>query len=345
MRFLRWMLLLTLLPGGLLVGAYYYYFYAPEPAPPPLSGAFSQGRLMTASGPRQFYWYQPRQLADGAALVLVLHGSLSSSKQVRANAGFEFDLQADRHGWVVAYPDGYDQHWNDCRKDADYVANQQNIDDVAYLRQLIHWFVTERGIDPRRVFVTGHSNGGQMAYRLALEAPELVRAIAPISANLPVRESMACSQSGEPMSVAIFNGTADPINPYDGGVVEILGNTSRGTVMSSLDTANYWNRLAGISGPPQRINYPDRDGRPETSVELSLWHSNDGFQVRLYTLRGSGHVIPARRVPAPRFLGSTAADISGAEEIVNFFMTVDASTVDASTVDASTVDGGAVRPD
>ncbi len=334
MRFIRWLLLLTLLLGGLLVGVYYYYFYAPEPAPPPLSGAFSQGRLMTASGPRQFYWYQPRQIAEGAALVLVLHGSRSSSKQVRANAGFEFDLQADRYGLVVAYPDGYEQHWNDCRKDADYAANQQNIDDIAYLRQVIHWFVTERGIDPRRVFVTGHSNGGHMAYRLALEAPELVRAIAPISASLPVRDSMGCSQSAKPMSVAIFNGTADPINPYEGGLVEIFGNTSRGTVMSSLDTANYWNRLAGISGLPERISYPDRDGRADTSVELSLWRSGDGFQVRLYTLLGSGHVVPARGVRAPRFLGSTAADISGAEEIVNFFM----------SVDASTVDGGAVRP-
>jgi poly(3-hydroxybutyrate) depolymerase len=45
--------------------------------------------------------------------------------------------------------------------------------------------------------------------------------------------------------------------------------------------------------------------------------------VRLYTLQGSGHVVPARHVPLPRFLGTTAADISGAEEIVDFFLAID----------------------
>ncbi len=320
MRFLRWLLVLMLALGALLAVAYYYYFYVPKVAVPPLAGSYSQGRLMTAAGARQFYWYQPRELTAGAALVLVLHGSGSSSGQVRASAGYEFDLEADRHGLIVAYPDGFEHHWNDCRKNADYSANRQGINDVAFLQQMIQWFVDQRGVDPRRVFVTGHSNGGHMAFRLALEAPALVRAIAPISANLPAPDSMGCLQSGEPMSVALFNGTADPINPYQGGLVEILGNTSRGTVISALDTANYWNRLAAISGPAEVVTYPEVDGRVETSVELSKWRNGDGVEVRLYTLHGSGHVIPARHV---RFPGPVAADISGAQEIVDFFMSID----------------------
>jgi polyhydroxybutyrate depolymerase len=323
MRFLRWTLVLILLLGALLAAAYYYYFYVPRAAPPPLAGSYSQGRLMTAAGVREFYWYQPRELPRDAALVVVLHGSGSSGAQVRASAGYEFDIEADRHGLLVAYPDGYQQHWNDCRKDADYAANRENIDDVGFLRQMIQWFVSERGVDPRRVFVSGHANGGHMAFRLALEAPELVRGIAPISANLPSPESMGCFQSGEPVSVAIFNGTADPINPYEGGLVEVLGNTSRGVVLSALETAEYWNRLAGISGSAEVTHYPELDGRPETSVVMNRWRSDDGVQVRLYTLQGSGHGVPARHVRLPRFLGTVAADISGAGEIVDFFTSVE----------------------
>ena len=143
-------------------------------------------------------------------------------------ARYGFDVLAERHGFVAVYPDGYQRHWNDCRGSANYAANTEDIDDVGFLRALVQQMVEEQGVDPERVFATGLSNGGQMAYRLGLEAPELVAGIAAMAANLPVASNLDCMPSGEPVAAMVMNGTADPVNPYEGGLVEIFGNTSRG---------------------------------------------------------------------------------------------------------------------
>jgi polyhydroxybutyrate depolymerase len=93
--------------------------------------------------------------------------------------------------------------------------------------------------------VTGHSNGGQMAYKLALEAPQIIRAVAALSANLPIDTNFDCNKSGIPISIAIFNGTEDTINPYYGGTVRLGSNESRGLVLITDQTVEYWAQLAG----------------------------------------------------------------------------------------------------
>lgn len=331
MQYVRIGLSVVILLVVAAAAAWFYFIHVPAVTVPALAGDYSSSEIATEQGARSFSWYLPPDLPQGAPLLLVLHGSMGSSAQVRESAAYEFDVLADRYGFVVAYPDGYQKHWNDCRKTADYAANTQNIDDIAFLRDLLGWFAREYGIDPRRVYVTGHSNGGHMAYRLALETPELIAAIAPISANLPVDSSLDCQKSGKPVSVAILNGTEDPINPYDGGLVELFGNTSRGTVLSANDTAQYWAQLAGIQLEPEVINYPETDGDLATQVELKQWRLNPAMQVRLYTLTGSGHVIPSKTARAPRIAGPSAADISGPQEIVSFFFAIDAARAATQT--------------
>ncbi|WP_238946921.1 alpha/beta hydrolase family esterase [Seongchinamella unica] len=76
--------------------------------------------------------------------------------------------------FVVAYPDGFDNHWNGCRKSASYTANTRGIDDVGFTRALVARLSADYGVDPGRVHLGGFSNGGNMVYRLALEAPELI---------------------------------------------------------------------------------------------------------------------------------------------------------------------------
>jgi len=56
--------------------------------------------------------------------------------------------------------------------------------DVTYVRRILDQLETELKIDRSRVFATGLSAGGGMSFQLALEAPDLVAAIAPV-AGLP----------------------------------------------------------------------------------------------------------------------------------------------------------------
>ena len=112
---------------------------------------------------------------------------------------------------------------NDCRGSADYQANTENIDDITFLKAIEKHLSANYSINPFEYrFSTGHSNGGHFSFKLALEAPEWINGIAAISANLPIAANLDCQKKGEFVPVLIMNGTADPVNPYDGGLVSIF---------------------------------------------------------------------------------------------------------------------------
>lgn len=318
---------LLLLPLGLLLlsnwGALRSYF-AESPLAPELdlAGEYREKVVVSSGGiDRSFSYYLPSTHKEGAALIFVLHGSISSGEAIRKMTGYEFDLLAETNHYIPVYANGYENHWNDCRASADYSANTQDIDDIAHIDFLIDLFVQRHQIDPAKVFVTGHSNGGQMAYKLALEAPQMINAVAVLSANLPVDTNFDCNKSGIPISIAIFNGTEDTINPYYGGVVKLAGNESRGLVLTTDQTTEYWTQLAGadMAFPDKIVEYPETDGLPYTSVVAKHWHGINDTDVRLYRLQGSGHVIASKIYDFPAYIGPNASDISGPEEIVRFF--------------------------
>ena len=273
---------------------------------------------------RSFNYYLPKNLIENPAIVFVLHGSKGTGNKVRFQSGYQYDYLAENKGeFIVVYPDGYQNHWNDCRASASYAANTENIDDPAFFNQMIDYFVAEHNGESERVFATGFSNGGHMVYRLGLEMPERFTALAAIAANLPVDENSDCLTSDKPVSIAIFNGTKDPINPYEGGLVNVFGDTSRGSVLSTLDTLKYWVDLAQLDQSHESI-LTDNDNDNSTSVIKTTWtkevrSEKENKEVRLYTLKGSGHVMPSKVVDFAQILGGNAQDIAGAEEIWTFF--------------------------
>ncbi len=317
--------LLTLAALAILLGLYGFYVYTRFPPEPlPVTGELTTHEFSHDGRTRSYSVYRPAALADGAPAVFVLHGSMGTGLGMREMTGREFDHIADREGLVIVYPDGFDNHWNGCRGTADYAANTLNIDDVGFLARVIDELARRYRIDTARAYITGLSNGGHMAYRVALEAPGLFAAHAPAAASLPAPATFGCTESGTPASIAIFNGTGDPVNPYEGGAVSILGNASRGIVRSSEETAHYWRDLAGLDGPGTTVTHPETDGDPDTRIVEQRWGAPGGLEVRHYTLQGSGHTLPSRvaRMPFPfdRLLGGNAGDISGPEEIVAFFL-------------------------
>jgi polyhydroxybutyrate depolymerase len=317
-------LLAILLLSAALV--WWWYLRAESMAPPALPGVLERGVLQFDGKRRSWLTYVPAAKAERPPLLLVMHGSLGDAEGMRATiTRFGFDVLAERHGFVVVYPDGYERHWNDCRAGADYAANLENIDDVGFLRALVATMVEEQGVDPARVFATGLSNGGQMAYRLGLEAPDLVAGIAAVAANLPKLDNMDCEPVGQAVAALVMNGTMDPVNPYEGGLVEIFGNSSRGEVMSALETARYWAALAGYSGPGESRSWVDRAPDDATSVESIDWLEPGGIPVSLVTIIGGGHTVPHPLFRLPRILGPTSHELDATEVIWRFFSSVPAS--------------------
>lgn len=316
LKLVAWLLALMLLTATL---AWWWYLRADTMEPPTLPGVVAGGSLEHDGNARSWLAYVPATLPAKPALVLVMHGSSGNGEQMRTASRYGFDVLAERFGFIAVYPNGYENHWNDCRAGANYSANTENIDDVGFLRALVKRFVEERGVDPARVFATGLSNGGHMAYRLGLEAPNLVAGIAAMGANLPVASNFDCEPSGEAVAALVMNGTADPVNPYEGGVVEIFGDSSRGLVLSAMDTALYWAGLAGYEGEGASLAWPKQAVDDATSVAITDWSAAGRVPVSLVTINGGGHTIPHPIFSLPRILGPTSHQLDGPETIWSFF--------------------------
>ncbi|MFZ6742033.1 alpha/beta hydrolase family esterase [Undibacterium sp. JH2W] len=253
-RVLRWFAwsLLGLLALIALCGALFAYFiYSPAPIRPNLSGVVQKGSIQAGGIKRTYISYVPRDLPKGAPLVLVMHGSGQSAEDIRVETGYGFERLADQHGFAIAYPDSYSFDWNDCGKIGDYQVNGRDIDDVGFLNALTDKLITDLGTDKTRVFATGVSAGGFMSLRLALESPARFRAVAAVSASVQVPQNFRCKPAGTGTSVMIMNGTKDPLVPYNGGEVNLLGLFYKcGDVLNARASVQYFADLNKITAAP-----------------------------------------------------------------------------------------------
>lgn len=171
-------------------------------------------------------WHGERPLP----LVLLLHGSTDTGAGMLRSSGLA--ETADRHGFLVAYPDagivaGKGFVWNipGVPTVTGKVPGPGERDDVAYLTGLVDRLVAAKCVDPRRVYVTGLSGGGRMTSWLGCVAPERFAAIAPVvglragnpSPGDPARPNPATCRPRLPVGVIAFAGDADGTNPIGGG--------------------------------------------------------------------------------------------------------------------------------
>ena len=295
-----------------------YYFEFSVPPPPALLGTFRTGHLESGGLERSFSFYMPSQLAANAPIVVALHGANSNGQKLRAFVGYEFEALADRNGFMVVYPDSFAGSWNDCRVASYNAARRQGIDDVGFAKAVISDLQARYG-GQRPVYVLGYSTGGLMVYRLAVEAPETFTAAAAISASLPTEADSDCIPSGAPVSIAILNGTADEINPFEGGNRHGLWTMSLGNVQSAEQSARYFAELAGRADQPIVERLPNHATHSSTWAERRTWLGN-GAKIELLAIHGGGHTISQPLVRQPRILGATSADVDALDEVWRFFI-------------------------
>lgn len=317
-RFLLISLLSLLTLVVLMAGLLAYFLYTPEPELPQLSGTLSKASMEVAGLQRSYRIYVPKGLPKGAPLVLVMHGSGEGPQAIRVGTGYGFERLADQHGFAVAYPKSFGFDWNDCSSIGNTAVDGVRADDAGFLAALVDKLVDEIGVDPQRVFAAGVSNGGSMALRLALEHPARYRAVAASAANVPAPQNFQCQPVGRPSSTMILNGTEDPLVPYAGGEINLLGLFYKGgQVMSSMASARYFADRHAIAGKPQVHVTPTSQG---AGVEHARWQAADGrAEVELVTLHGAGHGLPQPWARRPRLLGPSPMEPDGPALIWAFF--------------------------
>jgi len=269
---------------------------------------------------RVFYIHYPKNEipAGPKPLVFILHGG---GGPVAAELAHRTGMNrvADREGFIAAYPMGIDGQWNDGRgKTFRRAEDNRDVDDVKFISAVMDVLIGNGQADPARVYAMGLSNGGMMTYRLGIEMGHRLAAIAPVIANLP--ENIAERKPARPLPVLIMNGTDDPMMPWNGGAVRVLGR-EYGKVLSTDRTVRYWVEAAGL--PPSAATRVLEDRSPEDrcTVEVVEYSAaGNPVEVVLYRIRGGGHNLPGANTPdRPLLLGRKCMDIEAAAEIWSFF--------------------------
>ena len=149
----------------LLAAVAMYFLYSSSP---PLPSAPTEVVTLPIDGhPRHYLVFVPSHMRAGASVLFAFHPSRSSGERMRRYVGSVLERIAERQNIVVVYPDGYEGHFNDCRRVAAYSARTLNIDDVGFAKRIIEHLAVEKNINPEHVYAIGYSNGGHMALRLA----------------------------------------------------------------------------------------------------------------------------------------------------------------------------------
>lgn len=149
-------------------------------------------------------------------VVFIFHGG--GGHEENAMNQTAMNETAEKYGFIAVYPDGTSSRignfrtWNVgncCGR-----ARKDNIDDVGFVSQMIDALALQYKVDTRRVYATGHSNGGMMSFRLACDIPNKIAAIAP---NGGVLASEECRRSKVNVPTLHFHGTEDACAVYKGG--------------------------------------------------------------------------------------------------------------------------------
>lgn len=240
-------------------------------------------------------------------LVIVFHGGGGSGAQVRRQTGMT-EL-ARSAGFIAVYPNGSGRFgerlltWN-AGPCCGY-ARSQLIDEAAFIRALLDRLQATLKIDPVRVYATGISNGGMMAYLAGCTLGGRIAAIGVVSGELTVPDC----RPPRPVSVLVIHGTADEHLPFDGGVGrKALAKHDARSVAYAIDS---WRRIDGCPAAA-------REERSGAIVHTAYAPCAHGTAVELYAIQGGGHAWPGGERSA-RFLDAPSDALDATPLIWRFF--------------------------
>ena len=249
-----------------------------------------------------------RERAQALPVVIVFHGGGGAADSVRRQSRMSARGEAD--GFITVYPQGSGgiagrlKTWNAgtcCGP-----AMQQRIDEMAFVAALLDDLAAAVAIDRARVYATGISNGGMMAYEVACAFADRIAAIAVVAGEMTALERCRPSR---PVPVLVIHGSDDRNLPVDGGVGAKAFAVH--DVRSVAAAVEFWMRHDGcadsarseVAGTVRRTRYASCSG---------------GSEVEFVRIEGGGHSWPGGDRVA-RFLDPPSQALDATAEIWRFF--------------------------
>jgi polyhydroxybutyrate depolymerase len=231
-------------------------------------------------------------------LVIMLHGYGATA--LAQEGYFQLGAAAEEQTFLYAYPDGTvdptgRQFWNADDACCDFFAS--GVDDVAYVNAIIDDVSAKFNVDPKRIFVVGHSNGAFMSHRLACDLSSRIAAIASL-AGAVWNDPAKCNPTDH-VSVLDVHGNADLVVSYDGGAVAAnlvspgVPSRTQPPYPSEAKTTATWAAKNGCTGAlvPKGLTLDlDTTLVGAETAESAYAGCPSGIDVELWTIAGGSHV-------------------------------------------------------
>ncbi len=243
------------------------------------------GAFLVGEDPRSVAVFVPGDYDPQEALpfVFLLHGYGFTGRAM--DDLLDFKAFADANRFIYARPEGTvdgngSQFWNASAACCDF--DGTGVDDSAFLRSVVEAAQQIAHIDPARIWVIGHSNGGFMAHRLACDHADVFAAVISIAG---ATTTGACDPS-EPVAVLQIHGTSDGTIAYAGDSFGPgLGYPG------AVETASLWAErndcdAATVAGGELDL---ETIAGAETTVQRHEGCPSGGA-AELWTVAGGGHV-------------------------------------------------------
>jgi len=259
-------------------------------------------------------------------LLIALHGLSGWDLQLMDNTAF--NNLAEANNFIVVYPNGTGEKlgdrsirsWNGgqvgwCTTGNCPPSQISKIDDVGYISNLIDDVSSRYPIDPKRVYLTGHSNGSQLAQRLACQLSNKITAVAVVAGHL----ALDTCNPDSPVSLLQIYGTEDTLNLENGGTAKISFGiysyefNSKGVMKSVQEMA-----LAnGCSS-----NYSQNNNLTNKDLTIYTWPGcKNGVIVSSIRISGASHAWmgrPAQSADSIKLSGEPYMKIDASKVIWSF---------------------------
>ncbi|MEM7178536.1 MAG: hypothetical protein AAF503_12620 [Pseudomonadota bacterium] len=255
-----------------------------------------------------------------APLILALHGYRppERAETLRADPAHlawpRLTQVARENGAMVVFPAAYRGQWslvpglkNTRREDG------TEIDDQAFLIDLVRSFVEAGVADPDRLYLTGISDGAIMTHRLVCARDTPFAAAAALIGTAHETHIADCTPQ-RPPAILQVHGDNDQVLPYEGWIFKT------GREVSVAEVMDHWRRLHGCTGQRgERLDDTDPDDG-STVLRLDWTGCRSEPTARLFKIKGGGHDVPAldaeQRTPPKQLINR---DLDTFAEVWRFF--------------------------
>lgn len=148
-------------------------------------------------------------------LVILYHGYSWTSQIMEQTTGM--NKEADKAGFVLIYPQGVDTppSWN---AGVGAYGSTGDADDVQFTRDMLRSIEQNYCVDTHRIYVSGFSLGGGMAYRLACTFSDKLAAVATVSGAYYPIPGGCHRHPTRHLPILEIHGATDQLAPYAGNV-------------------------------------------------------------------------------------------------------------------------------